>query len=175
MIINPVNPLENITPQLRQLNTNGHHLIADVPNTPYFMNQLREMEARANGHVEAQVAKLNEQYQAKCNQLEKLEAETAEAFIFAVQSARVNFEWYFDLIFAKSIAMNLELRQAKRKIQAEADEKVAAWQATAEAIYGDNEGLRARLQRYEDLVKELKRAKKPERVINLVNNFEVTK
>jgi len=145
MLFTPVNPLKDIAPQLRQLNTSGHHLIVDVPNTPYFMNQLREMETRANAHVEAQVAKLNEQYEAKQAELSQLEAETAEAFIFATESARLNFEWYFDLIFVKSIAMNLELRQSKAKIQAQADEMVAAWQQTAEALLAENEGSRAEI------------------------------
>lgn len=142
MLLNPVSGIGN---QLRQLNGTGHHLVVDVPNTPYFMNQLKEMEQRANAHVEAQLERLQAHYEAKEDELRDLATQCNEALIFATESARINFEWYFDQIFMKSIAMNLELRQAKAKIQAQADEKVGAWQSTAEALLDENEGLRAEI------------------------------
>ena len=165
-----LNHVSDVVHQLRQLNPQGHHLIVDVP--PQYHGALKDMEERANGHVEAELQRLQAHYEAKQLELEQLVSHYNEALTFATESARLNFEWYFDQIFLKSIAVNLDLRQAKAKIQTLADEMVAAWQSTAEAMYSENEGLWVRLGRYEELVKDLRRAKKPDRIISLLAKFE---
>lgn len=169
----PSNPTFGIGKQISQLDPRGSHIISPIPlDNEYYNKHLKLIEDQANNHVQAQLDKFKAYYDVKEQELNQLTTEANEVITFATEAARLNFEWYYDLIFMKSIAMNLELRQAKAKIQAEANEKVEAWQATAEALLSENEGLRAKVGRYEELVKELKRAKKPERILNLLAKFE---
>lgn len=142
----PSDPVFGLGRQISQLDPKGSHIVSPIPlDNEYYNKHLAIIEDRANSHVQAQLDKLQAQYQAKEQELNQLTDEANEALIFATESARLNFEWYFDQIFMKSIAMNLELRQAKVKIQAQADEKVSAWQSTAEALLDENDGLRAEI------------------------------
>ena len=101
---------------------------------------------------------------------EKLQLQQDMATIrdFVVIAMRLNSEWYSDSIWL----IKESARQGIEAIKQDEAAKTAIWQQSTEAILVENDGLRAELGRYKELFKELRRAKKPERVLNLLAKFE---
>jgi hypothetical protein len=134
--------LIQLAPQVKR-----HDLIFQLPDA--YMPELKRAEARINELARQEYARIKADFDIKAAELEAEKAmligDMATIRDYCIVAIGCNFEWYHDQLFLKSLALDLELRQANRKIQTQADEMVGAWQASTEALLGENEGLRAEI------------------------------
>ena len=134
--------LIQLAPQVKR-----HDLVFQLPDS--YLPELKRAEARINELARLEYARIKADFDIKAAELEDekalLKQDMAAIRDYCVVAIGLNFDWYYDQIFMRRLALDLELRQAKRKIQVQADEMVMAWQQTAEAMYAENEGLRAEI------------------------------
>jgi hypothetical protein len=134
--------LIQLSPQVKR-----HDLVFQLPDS--YMPELKRAEARINELARQEYARIKADFDIKAAELESekalLKEDMATIRDYCIVAIGCNFEWYHDQLFMRRMALDLELRQAKAKIQAEADERVGAWQETAEAMYTENEALRAEI------------------------------
>ena len=148
--------LIQLAPQVKR-----HDLVFQLPDS--YLPELKRAEARINELARLEYARIKADFDIKAAELEAektmLVEDMATIRDYCSTSIFMMFDWYYDQLFMRRLALDLELRQAKRKIQVQADEMVGAWQATAEAMYAENEGLRAEIATLRKSITHIGKAK----------------
>ena len=152
--------LIQLAPQVKR-----HDLIFQLPDN--YLPELKRAEAQINLLARQEYARIKADFDAKAMELEQeklqLQQDMATIRDFCLTAIHLNSQWHSEAIW-------LACEVAKQDEAA----KTAIWQQSTEAVLVENEALQAELVEYKAILKEISRAKKPERVMALVAKLKET-